>query len=250
MKKILLLLLLNLALFANIGTVMAFKGSALVKQNSGEQTKVYSGLKLSQGDTIFTQKKSRVQVMLLDETVVTIGSNSKFSFNEYLYDGKKSKVTMSASRGFFRSVTGKIGKLAPQRFKVKTASATIGIRGTDFWGIVGEETEKVTCNRGKISILYKGKTIIVTAGNYATYGPKGIMQGKIVHKVNEQKSKKQTKETSDKSKEAILEDPASNMDIPTEDIADITQNIVDTTQNIANEPFDISSSSKDRTTQY
>lgn len=243
MKKILLLLLLNIALLANIGTVMSFKGLALVKHISGDQIKIHTGLKLSQGDTVLTQKKSRVQVMLLDETVVTIGSNSKFSFNEYSFDDKKSKVAMSASRGFFRSVTGKIGKLAPQRFKVKTASSTIGIRGTDFWGIVGGETEKVTCNRGKISILYKGKTIIVTAGNYATYGPKGIMQGKIVHKVNEQKSKMQTKETSDKSKEAILEDPASNMDVPMEDIADITQNI-------ANEPFDISSSSEDRATQY
>jgi len=177
MKRILLLLLMTSGLFANIGSIMAMKGSAVVER-SGSSVVAKTGLILLQGDSIRTQVKSRVQVMLRDETVVTIGAKSSFSFEEYTLDGANSKVTMKASRGFFRSVTGKIGKLAPERFKVKTASATIGIRGTDFWGITGGETERVTCNKGAIVIEYDGKTIEVGAGGFAEYGPKGVKQGK------------------------------------------------------------------------
>jgi len=236
MKIILLLLLLNFSLLANIGTIMVAKGSSILKSLDGKEVSVTSGLSLSQGDTILTQKKSRVQVMLLDETVVTVGSNSKFSFDEYAFDGKKSKVTMSASRGFFRSVTGKIGKLAPQRFKVKTSSATIGIRGTDFWGITGGETETVTCNKGAITIEYNGKMIKVDAGSYAKYGPKGVVQGKI-----------EKSDTSDSTGVKEISDEEEKLNIPTEDIADITQ-AEELSQD--GEPFSITSSSEDREQQY
>ena len=177
MKKLLLILLfITSGLLADIGTIMAVKGDAKVVRESGEIPAV-SGLTLLKGDNIVTQARSRVQVMLKDETVVTIGAKSKFSFDEYIFDGANSKVAMSSSRGFFRSVTGRIGKLAPERFKVKTASATIGIRGTDFWGITGGEKEKFTCNRGKIIIKFDGGERVIVAGRFLEIGPKGVKEG-------------------------------------------------------------------------
>ena len=49
-------------------------------------------------------------------------------------------------------VTGKIGKLAPERFKLKTVSATIGIRGTDFSGDIMDNREIIRCYSGAISV--------------------------------------------------------------------------------------------------
>ncbi len=176
MKKLLLLVFVASGLLADIGTIMAVKGDAKVLRERGEVQAV-GGLALLKGDNIITQERSRVQVMLKDETVVTIGAKSKFSFDEYIFDGANSKVAMSSSRGFFRSVTGRIGKLAPQRFKVKTASATIGIRGTDFWGVTGGEKEKFTCNRGKIIVSFDGGQRVVVAGRFLEIGPKGAKEG-------------------------------------------------------------------------
>ena len=212
MKYLILLVLMITTLFGNIGTVMASKGKAIIQRTNGKKVYATAGLKVLKGDVIVTQKNSRVQVMLKDETVVTIGAKSKFSFDEYLFDGAKSKVKMSASRGFFRSVTGRIGKLAPQRFKVKTASATIGIRGTDFWGITGGETERVTCNKGAIVVEYNGQSIEVGAGSYATYGPKGVKKGKTnsSSKSTEKKAQKKKKEQKKKTKSQTKTTATSN----------------------------------------
>jgi opacity protein-like surface antigen len=71
---------------------------------------------------------------------------------------------MHIERGFFRSVSGEIGKLAPERFKVKTVSSTIGIRGTDFSAALADTYELFKCYKGEISVLHEGKTYIVPAG--------------------------------------------------------------------------------------
>ena len=82
------------------------------------------------------------------------GAKSSFEFTTYIYDGTvNSKLKVKARRGFFRSVTGKIGKLAPQRFTVQTSSATIGIRGTDFSVNIADDSEVYKCYQGAIRVF-------------------------------------------------------------------------------------------------
>jgi len=156
MKAILLMILMSFYAFANIGTIMALKGEASVVR--GTPLKAKMGMPIEQGDRVVTGSQSRVQVMLKDETVVTIGSNSSFDFKEFSFDGtKNSKVNLKANRGFFRTVTGQIGKVAPNRFKVKTVSATIGIRGTDFGAhINADNKEIIVCYSGSIIVEIDG----------------------------------------------------------------------------------------------
>jgi len=164
MKKIFLFLLLTLNTFASIGTIMVSNGDAKVKRAQKMLT-VKNGMDILKGDEIITKKKSRVQVMLDDDTVVTIGPDSSFSFLNYFFDGsKKSTIKMQANRGFFRSVTGKIGKIAPERFQVKTKLATIGIRGTDFSAQLGTHTTSYICNRGEITLTFSDMQKSVVAG--------------------------------------------------------------------------------------
>jgi len=165
MKKLLLLLLLTITTFANIGTVMAVNGEAQIKRIN-KTIHITSGMNLYKGDEIITNKKTKVQVMLNDDTAITIGPNSSFSFLEYFFDGsKQSTISMKASRGFFRSVTGKIGKIAPERFKVQTNLATIGIRGTDFSVQMDKNRAFYKCNRGKITVSFQDKMKEVIAGD-------------------------------------------------------------------------------------
>jgi len=164
MLKIILLFILSVSLFAGIGNVMALKGKAQVKRKSLFK-EIKAGMELFVGDEIITQAKSRIQIVLKDETIITIGPKSNYQFTEYEFDGTKtSKATMKISRGFFRAITGKIGKVARERFKVKTANSTIGIRGTDFSGDINKELEIISCYKGEIVVEYKNNSVNIAAG--------------------------------------------------------------------------------------
>jgi hypothetical protein len=164
MKYIIFILLLSSHIFASIGHIMALKGTAIIERNNQKITAT-SGINIEEGDTVVTAKNTRTQIMLTDETVITIGSNSSFEFSKYFYDGtKKSNLSMKSSRGFFRSLTGHIGKLAPERFKIKTSSATIGIRGTDFSALQRNGIERFACYYGKIYVRFGNQTRNLKAG--------------------------------------------------------------------------------------
>jgi len=231
--KILLLLVMSLSLWANIGNIMAIKGSADIKR-AGDILHAKNGTSLLKGDNIITATKSRVQVMLNDSTVITIGANSSFSFEEYIFDGtKNSKLTMRANRGFFRSVTGSIGKIAPKRFKVKTASATIGIRGTDFSGDISPDREIFKCYQGAIFIEFDGNIKDLDAGMIAE-----ILKGKF-----------EIKESIDRrNRKGVVVESKDGEEVPSEVISDITQVVEDSEND--DEELDVDTSSEDRQAQY
>lgn len=164
MKYIIFLLALSSLVWSSIGNVGALKGSVdLVREMN--QLRVKSGMGLEVSDKIITKEKSRIQAILKDNTVITIGQNTIFVFDAYRFGDKdNSRVDMHIERGFFRSITGKIGKLAPNRFNIKTVSTTIGIRGTDFSAFVTDAREVITCHSGKISVLVEDKIYIVDEG--------------------------------------------------------------------------------------
>ena len=150
MRVLFILLTLSALVWSNIGNIAALKGNGKIIRDA-KSLKIKSGMVLEVQDKVVTSSKSRVQVILKDDTVVTIGPDTSFVFDKYTYgSGSNSEVAMHINHGFFRSVTGKIGKIAPERFKVKTVSATIGIRGTDFSALVSDNQEIISCYRGKI----------------------------------------------------------------------------------------------------
>lgn len=164
MKYIFFLLALSSFIWSSIGNIGVVKGNADIVRNVNK-LKVKSGMELEVEDKIITKEKSRVQAILKDNTIVTIGQNSIFVFDRYKFGTKDdSQADMHIERGFFRSITGKIGKIAPSRFNIKTVSTTIGIRGTDFSAFVSDKKEIITCHRGRISVAIEGKTYIVDEG--------------------------------------------------------------------------------------
>jgi len=239
--RIFLLLLMSLSLWANIGNVMAIKGSVDIERAESTLHAI-NGMALEEGDTILTSVKSRVQVMLKDSTIITIGASSSFSFIEYFYDeSKKSKLTMHANRGFFRSVTGQIGKLAPERFKVKTVSATIGIRGTDFSGEIFEDREVFKCYEGAIFIEFEGNIQDLDAGMMAE-----ILKGKYeIKKFDASKTQK-----GDTKPKGIVIKSIDSSEVPTEIISDITQIIEDENNNAEDDSLSTDAAAEDRQHQY
>lgn len=164
MKRLLILLtLITSTLFASIGEITALRGSADVIRDGAKQ-KLSVGSKVEKGDEIKTAAKSKLQILFSDKTVISLGQKSDFKVDEYVFNDNKKVANFSIGKGFFKSITGKIGKIAPKQFKIKTANATIGVRGTTIIGEVTAKLDIIVCSQGQIVVSSAGREVIVNAG--------------------------------------------------------------------------------------
>ncbi len=163
MKKYLILLLLPVLAFAGIGKITTLKGDVKIKRDS-TTLEAKTGTILEKNDFISTDKSGKVQIVFNDNTIFTIGKNSTLDIADYLYDEsqpKKNTAKFNVLKGAFSSITGRIGKLNKSKFKLKTKSASIGIRGT----IVKANQTEIMCTEGAITVQTpNGHTVRVEAG--------------------------------------------------------------------------------------
>ncbi len=128
---------------------------------------------LQEGDLIKTGNGARVMLQLADKTRINLAENSEFALARYRFDAtaQTSDVRFQLARGAFRAVSGLIGKQANPKLEVATPVATIGIRGTDFWGgFLFSEALDVTMISGKGIYIYndQGRVDIDTGGEGTT----------------------------------------------------------------------------------
>ena len=163
MKKIILMFLLFVStLFANIGKITLLEGEAFVKR--GEETlRLNISDSISNNDFIETKTNSKVKITFIDNTIITIGKESSLKIEDYFFDSNNknsAKTELSVSKGAFHAITGQIGKVNPEKFKLKTKNATIGIRGTEIYG----DQNRVFCTQGAIFVNSFGETREVSQG--------------------------------------------------------------------------------------
>ncbi len=161
--KTALFLIFTLQLFGGVGEFLAVRGE--VKLNE-DDAKV--GMVVQNRDVVKTQK-GKAQIQLFDKTTIQIGKNSIFEISDY-----KKNRTLSVPQGLFSVVTGKMRRFEKSKFKLKTKTSTIGIRGTHFGGSVSKNSETMFCLDGSIIIslsdevieLQKGEMIKVENGTF------------------------------------------------------------------------------------
>ena len=154
-KSLFLLMFLSTTVFAQIGQVVALKGDVKVERESKIQELLLKD-EIFKNDQISTLNNSRTQLLLNDETIITIGENSIFKVDEYLFNEEKdSSLKMNFLNGTFKVITGKIGKLNPNNFKLQTKTASIGIRGTEILLQLEAKKEKIMCTQGTIIVTRK-----------------------------------------------------------------------------------------------
>jgi len=121
-----------------IGVVAAARGKVELTLPGQVGRIAQSGQPVYMGDKINTDGQGNLQIMLLDETVFTIGPNTMLVIDEFVYDPKtqNGKVQASIAKGVFRYVSGKIAAKKPSNVTLKLPTATIGIRGTIVGGNV------------------------------------------------------------------------------------------------------------------
>ena len=80
-------------------------------------------------EVIATRADSASKIQFPDDTLLTVGPNSKVTIDAFVYDpnSKNSKMVVNATLGVARFVTGRMGSAA---YQIKTPTSTIGVRGT------------------------------------------------------------------------------------------------------------------------
>ena len=121
------------------GTAAAVSGDVFWRTDDGRKVPIKSGSPIFLGEHIITGPGGRLQVLLLDETVFTLGPDSDMVLDEFVYDPKTSagKISAALVKGTFRFVSGKIKQGSnPTDKHLRIAVGCLGIRGTDFETIV------------------------------------------------------------------------------------------------------------------
>lgn len=111
------------------GTLAALKQDGSTRILSRES-------RVESGDTLSTQEGTFARIKFTDGGEVVLRPNSMFKVNNYGFDQQQPKQDsffVSLLKGGARFVSGLIGKRGNQdAYNMKTATATIGIRGTDY----------------------------------------------------------------------------------------------------------------------
>jgi FecR protein len=119
--------------YANIGSVTEFKAAGQIKRSSASLP-VVKGTGVEKNDTITTNSQGRFKITFVDATTVSITENSKLAIDDFVYSDSKSKgkLGLKVALGTVRYASGAIAHGNPSGVNIRTPTATVGVRGTDF----------------------------------------------------------------------------------------------------------------------
>jgi len=129
-----ILILISTQSYAKIGDVIEQVGVTDIQRKGGETyEKINKDFNVESYDTVKT-KNGKTAIQFVDETRVDVTENSKLVIDEFVYDPNTStgKLALKASFGTVRYASGQIAKNSRQNVKIRTPTAVVGVRGTDF----------------------------------------------------------------------------------------------------------------------
>jgi hypothetical protein len=122
---------------ANIGDISELNGSAQIVRDKPYVADLDFAIQ-SNDEAITTN--GRMAITFLDDSQVKLTEHSQLIIDEYIYDPDPSKAKMALTFGLgtARFITGNLNRIDKQNISLKTPTADIAIRGTDFTATVDE----------------------------------------------------------------------------------------------------------------
>ena len=114
-----------------IGVVKTVKGEAFIEREQ-KSYPAKAGDALLEKDDIVTGRDGSMGVVMKDDSVLSIGPNSKLQFTNFLFEPVERKFAMvnRLARGTMVYLSGVIAKTKPEAVRFETKTAVCGIRGT------------------------------------------------------------------------------------------------------------------------
>ena len=145
------------------GNIETVTGEASITNRDGQPRTAVKGDRVVEGDTLATGAAAELILVTDDSGVLAIRPMSRLIIEKYEITGTdKDTVALKLLRGALRSITGWISKTAPRNYRVTTATATIGIRGTDHETVVVEGGSGAATDSGTFDRVYSGETALET----------------------------------------------------------------------------------------
>lgn len=121
------------------GRVQFVNGEVSVSDSSGRMLRVQKGAAINEGDTVISAANASAQIRMLDGGFIAVRPDTRLKFDSFKFGnkgGEPESSFFSLLKGGFRAITGLIGHLNKQDYRITTPSATIGIRGTDHETVI------------------------------------------------------------------------------------------------------------------
>jgi hypothetical protein len=116
-----------------IGQVKTAKGGVSVL-HQGQTLPLKVGDHVFQSDTIATAKGGSVGITFTDNSMMSLGPNSKLALKQYRFDATTHVGVFDSvlSQGTLAAKSGQIVKQTPEAMHITTPTALLGVRGTEF----------------------------------------------------------------------------------------------------------------------
>jgi len=164
-----------LAQDANIGDISELRGNAQIVRD--KPLDAFVDFDIQSNDEAITSN-GRMAITFLDDSTVRLTEHSQLLIDEYIYDPdpSKSKMALTFALGTTRFISGNIDKINKKNISLKTPTANIAIRGTDFTATVNELGEsliillpdKYGISSGEIEVITATGSVILNKPFEAT----------------------------------------------------------------------------------
>jgi hypothetical protein len=119
--------------WAEIGQIKVAKGQVTVERG-GQALPAQVGLLLEAQDTVKTGADGSVGITMRDNSLLSAGPNSILALERFDFDAttQAGRFDSLLRRGTLSVISGRIAKQSPEAMTVRTPSAVLGVRGTEF----------------------------------------------------------------------------------------------------------------------
>ena len=169
------------ALAVDIGGVSEVSGYAQIKRVSAKSSSLNFtadvDFSIQTNDEAVTTN-GRMAIKFLDDSVVKLTEHSQLTIDNYIYDPdpSKSKMAITFGLGTARFISGKLSKIDKKNITLKTPTADIAIRGTDFTATVDELgrsliillPDEYGISSGEIEVITAGGVVVLNKPYEAT----------------------------------------------------------------------------------
>jgi len=175
---LLVALLVSTPAVAAVGKVANLNGPLFAEGADGTRRVLAKDSSVEVGDTLVTEKRTFARVIFADASEVILRPGTRFKVEALNFDPDRpgeDNLVLDAVKGGLRAITGQVGKRGNQdAYQVKTAAATIGIRGTIYEvRVCSGNCEGLADGvyffvvQGMIAVSNQAGSVVVGPGEYA-----------------------------------------------------------------------------------
>ncbi|MBX3665681.1 MAG: FecR domain-containing protein [Burkholderiales bacterium] len=147
--------------------VVFVSGPVSIAGSAGVSRPAQRNAEVNAGDTVTTGADGWAQLRFSDGALTSLQPGTEFRIDEYRFQG----TADGSERGFFslvkgalRTITGAIGHGARRdNYRVTTATATVGIRGTEYLARL-DNGLTVSVGNGRVAIVNEGGELVLGPG--------------------------------------------------------------------------------------